>query len=90
MGIINIVLVNTNCQVGDFLHNNYKQALDIIADGEHILPSLMQDLNVVDMATFEVWLREEKSYLEGLQREPEEETLTMEYWQRLTKLNESA
>ena len=49
----------------------------------------MQDLNVADVATFEVWLREEKSYLEGLQHEPEEETLTMEYWQRLMKLNES-
>ena len=89
MRVINTSLVNTNHQLGNFLYNNYKQALDIIADGEHILPGLMQDLNIMDVATFEVWLREEKYYLEGLQREPEEETLTMEYWQRLVKLNES-
>ena len=89
MRIINTSLVNTNHQLGNFLYNNYKQALDIIADGERILPGLMQDLNITDVATFEVWLREEKYYLQGLQREPEEETLTMEYWQRLVKLNES-
>ena len=89
MRIINISLVNTNHQLGNFLYNNYKQALDIIADGERILLGLMQDLNIMDMATFEMWLREEKYYLEGLQREPEEEMLTMEYWQRLLKLNES-
>ena len=89
MRIINTSLVNTNHQLGNFLYNNYKQALDIIADGERILLGLMQDLNITDVATFEVWLREEKYYLEGLQREPEEETLTMEYWQRLVKLNES-
>ena len=87
--IINISLVNTNYQLGNFLCNNYKQALDIIADGERILPGLMQDLNITDGTTFKVWLREEKYYLEGLQREPEEETHMMEYWQRLVKLNES-
>ena len=87
--IINISLVNTNCQVGDFLYNNYKQALDLIANGEHILPGLMKDLNITDVVTFKLWLREEKSYLEGLQCEPQEEMLTMEYWQRLVKLSES-
>ena len=90
MCIINISLVNTNRQVGEFLYNNYKQALDIITDGESILPDLMKDLNIMDVGTFELWLREEKSYLEGLQCEPQEETLTMEYWQRLVKLSESA
>ena len=90
MCIINISLVNTNRQVGEFLYNNYKQALDIITDGECILPGLMKDLNIMDVGTFELWLREEKSYLEGLQCEPQEEMLTMEYWQRLVKLSESA
>ena len=89
MRIIDISFVNTNYQLGDFLYNNYKQALDIIANGGRILPGLMQDLNITDVATFEVWLSEERSYLEGLQCEPEEETLAMEYWQRLVKLNES-
>ena len=38
VGIISVSLVNTNFQVGDFLYNNYKQTLNIITDGEHILP----------------------------------------------------
>ena len=87
--IINISLVNTNHQVGDFLYNNYKQALDLITNGEHILLGFMKDLNVTDIVTFELWLREEKSYLKGLQCEPQEEMLMMEYWQRLVKLSES-
>lgn len=79
----------TNSRAGEFLYNNYKQALDILSDGEHVLPGLMQDLGVTDVVTFEMWLKEEKSYLEGLQCKPEEETVTMEYWQRLVKLNTS-
>ncbi|KAI6101299.1 hypothetical protein F5141DRAFT_1190235 [Pisolithus sp. B1] len=35
------------------------------------------------------WLEEEKEYLEGLSCEPLEETLHMEYWQRLGKLEVS-
>ena len=56
----------TNSRAGEFLYNNYKQALDILSDGEHVLPGLMQDLWVTDVVTFEMWLEEEKLYLEGL------------------------
>ncbi|KAG1831132.1 hypothetical protein EV424DRAFT_1525877 [Suillus variegatus] len=52
-----------------------------------LLPKLMQDIGVVDTSVFELWLEEEKAYLKGLTREPDEETLQMEYWQRLVNLN---
>ena len=83
------ILVDTNRRTGDFLYNNYKQALDILAEGQRILPALMKDLRIEDTATFDGWLKEEKSYLESLCREPEEETLAMEYWQWLVKLSAS-
>ncbi|KIK32492.1 hypothetical protein CY34DRAFT_19014 [Suillus luteus UH-Slu-Lm8-n1] len=51
--------------LSNFLHNNYKQALDILANG-----------NV--------------AYLKGLTQEPKEETLQMEYWQRLVNLKASS
>ncbi|KAG1906182.1 uncharacterized protein F5891DRAFT_1125610 [Suillus fuscotomentosus] len=76
--------------LSDFLYNNYKQALDILDDGNAALPKLMQDLKVVDVSTFERWLEDEKAYLVGLTREPEEETLQMEYWQRLVNLAASS
>ena len=84
------VLVKTNCRTSDFLYNNYKQALGILTEGKSILPGLMRDLGIVNTAIFETWLREEKAYLEALCHEPEEETLAMEYWQRLVKLSASA
>ncbi|KAG2140350.1 hypothetical protein BD769DRAFT_1650890 [Suillus cothurnatus] len=69
--------------LSNFLHSNYKQALDILANGKAILPKVMEDLGVEDESTFERWLEDEKVYLKGLTREPENETLHMEYWQRL-------
>lgn len=68
------------------MYNNYKQALDILNYGNAALPKLMQDLRVVDVSVFERWLEDEKAYLVGLTHEPEEETLQMEYWQRLVNL----
>ncbi|KAG2126906.1 hypothetical protein DEU56DRAFT_958995 [Suillus clintonianus] len=75
--------------LSDFLYNNYKQALDILNDGDATLPNLMRDLKVTDKTVFEHWLEEEKVYLQGLTREPEVETLHMEYWQRLVSLTAS-
>ncbi|KAG2040098.1 hypothetical protein BDR03DRAFT_932884 [Suillus americanus] len=76
--------------LSDFLYNNYKQALDVLDDGNATLPKLMQDLKVADVSVFERWLEDEKAYLVGLTREPEEETLQMEYWQRLVKCTRKA
>jgi len=49
----------------------------------------MQDLGVSDVKVFEDWLEEEKVYLLGLQKEPLEETLQMEYFQKLLNLQAS-
>ncbi|OJA11661.1 hypothetical protein AZE42_10559 [Rhizopogon vesiculosus] len=46
--------------LSNFLHNNYKQALNILTNGSAVLPKLMQDLRVVDESDFEHWLDEEK------------------------------
>ncbi|KAG1781338.1 hypothetical protein EV702DRAFT_1193520 [Suillus placidus] len=67
--------------LSNFLHSNYKEALDILANSDATLSKVMQDLGVRDDSVFECWLDEEKAYLKGLTREPEEETLQMEYWQ---------
>jgi hypothetical protein len=48
------------------LHGNYKQALKIIANGEAVLPKIMQELKVGDKSVFEHWLEDEKIYLKGL------------------------
>ncbi|KAG1831413.1 hypothetical protein F4604DRAFT_1946633 [Suillus subluteus] len=75
--------------LSNFLYGNYKQALDILTNGNDVLPNAMRDLGVTDVGVFESWLEEEKAYLKGLTREPEEETLQMEYWQRLVSLGAS-
>lgn len=49
----------------------------------------MVDLQISDVGVFEMWLAEERVYLQGLRKEPEEETLQMEYWQKLVNLQGS-
>ena len=61
----------------------------IIQDSKTILPALKRDLSITDNSIFHRWLEEEKKYLEGLSQEPPEETLQMEYWQRLGQLEAS-
>lgn len=71
--------------------NNYKQALSILETGPSALVQAMADLGLTNVSetVFEKWLEEEKEYLLGLQQEPDEETLQMEYWQRLVNLQAS-
>ncbi|KAI5990753.1 hypothetical protein EDD15DRAFT_2169952 [Pisolithus albus] len=69
--------------------NNYKQALGIIEEGRSTLPRVMNDLGITDVSVFGVWLSEENEYLTARSREPEEETLQMEYWQKLVNLDAS-
>ncbi|KAH7918250.1 hypothetical protein BV22DRAFT_1024902 [Leucogyrophana mollusca] len=75
--------------LSNFLYNNYKQALDILSDGQVTLAQAMRELNVTDEAVFEMWLADEKKYLMSLRYEPIEETLQMEYWQKLINLDAS-
>jgi hypothetical protein len=69
-----------------FLWNNYKQALQIIKDTLPLIDRAMKDLGILDVGVFETWLQEEREYLQGLKKEPVEETLQMEYYQRLVNL----
>jgi hypothetical protein len=71
------------------LYNNYKQALRIISDGDNALPKLMRELSIENESIFDTWLAEERAYLTSLSREPNHETLQMEYWQKLINLSGS-
>jgi hypothetical protein len=46
----------------------------------------MRELGVTDKSTFASWLAREKEVLTALKREPAEETLAMEYYQKLVNL----
>jgi len=63
--------------------------LDILTSGPEALARAMADLQISDVSVFETWLAEERVYLQGLHKEPEEETLQMEYWQKLVNLQGS-
>ena len=49
----------------------------------------MKDMGIGSMEAFDKWLNEERSYLEGLKKEPKLKTLQMEYYHQLLKLWES-
>jgi hypothetical protein len=68
------------------LVNKYKRALEVKAT-EPALQEAMRDLGVATKSVFELWLAREKEVLEGLKREPIEETAAMEYYQRLVNLD---
>ena len=69
-----------------FLWNNYKQALQIIKETPNLIARAMKDLGISGEGVFESWLVEERQYLQGLKKEPVEETLQMEYYQKLANL----
>ncbi|KAG6887584.1 hypothetical protein C0992_011685 [Termitomyces sp. T32_za158] len=78
----------TYTNLSTFLVNNYYQTLRLI-NGLPALEKQMNDQEVPDFETFKQWLVEEKAYLEGLSGEPLQETLQMEYYQRLVNLDAS-
>ncbi|KAG6888720.1 hypothetical protein C0992_007679 [Termitomyces sp. T32_za158] len=57
------------------------QAIKLI-NGLPALEKQMKDQGVMGVETFKDWLAEEKAYLQGLSREPLQETLQMEYYQK--------
>ncbi|KAF8145755.1 hypothetical protein K438DRAFT_1991521 [Mycena galopus ATCC 62051] len=73
-----------------FLCNNYHQALAILKT-EGALRTWMQQEKVDGVERFHEWLEEEKTYLEGLKgaAKTNEETLEMEYVQKLVNLSAS-
>ncbi|KAF7363837.1 hypothetical protein MSAN_01041700 [Mycena sanguinolenta] len=56
--------------------------LSVIAEAP-VLARLTSELNGATSATLEGWLKAEREYLSSLKKEPEEETLQMEYYQAL-------
>ncbi|KAG6874615.1 hypothetical protein C0992_007271 [Termitomyces sp. T32_za158] len=56
---------------------------------QQVLEKQMQDWDITDIGVFEQWLKEERDYLINLSREPPQETLQMEYYQKLVNLNAS-
>jgi PIN domain nuclease of toxin-antitoxin system len=74
------------CHSATFLWNNYKQALKIIEETPKLIARTMKDLGISDVSVFEIWIEEERTYLQGLKKEPAEETLQMDYYQKLVNL----
>jgi len=69
-----------------FLWNNYKQVLKIIGEMPKLIVWTMKDLRISDVSVFKIWIEEEWTYLQGLKKEPAEETLQMNYYQMLVNL----
>ncbi|EIW86142.1 hypothetical protein CONPUDRAFT_46498, partial [Coniophora puteana RWD-64-598 SS2] len=72
-----------------FMYNNYRQALKIIREGVPSLDAEMRRMKIANASIFATWLAEEKTYLRSLEKEPAEETLHMEYWEKLVNLRDS-
>lgn len=69
-----------------FLLDNYKQALSILDSSPSFLRQCMDELGIEDEAVIETWPELERVYLSGLKKEPEEETMQIEYHRSLEKL----
>ncbi|KAJ7067709.1 hypothetical protein B0H15DRAFT_794140 [Mycena belliarum] len=80
---------DTYQSLSQLLCNKYKRALEVKAT-EPALAQTMRDLGVPSKATFVDWLAREKAFLLALKREPPEETLAMEYYQKLVNLHAQA
>ncbi|KAJ7191800.1 hypothetical protein GGX14DRAFT_339834, partial [Mycena pura] len=72
----------TYAALSQLLVTKYYRALETLAT-EPALKLAMRGLGVTDRSTFDSWLEAEREYLESLEKEPEEETLAMEYYQKL-------
>jgi hypothetical protein len=76
---------------GKFLRNNWVQATAILDTNEALLQDLENrlpgdGLHPINRANFEAYLQDEWEYLNGLEHEPAEEGLAIEYVQVLIEL----
>lgn len=70
--------------LGSFIYNNYRQALAVVAEYEDFLPRAFAKCTPpLDPATFPQWIEEEREFLTGLAKEPEMDTLRVEYVEAL-------
>ncbi|KAF7347990.1 hypothetical protein MSAN_01751100 [Mycena sanguinolenta] len=75
----------TRLNVAALLCNKYRRALETLST-EPALRDAMRKLRVESRSEFEQWLAKEKAHLRGLSKEPVQETLDMEYYQKLVNL----
>lgn len=68
-----------------FISNNYRQALSILRDNTLILQKELANKNFMEDEVHS-WLEEEESYLSGLVRKPEHETMVVGYVEALQAL----
>ncbi|KAJ7795923.1 hypothetical protein B0H14DRAFT_3093466 [Mycena olivaceomarginata] len=68
--------------------NKYRRALKI-KQGLPALQEAMKSLGVSTRDVFETWLEKEKEYLRAMKKEPLEETMEMEYYEKLVQYNDS-
>ncbi len=73
---------------GRFIFNNYRQALQIIAEGMRAQDVYERELKT-SSDDYERYLVEERDYLRSLMSEPQEFTLKVEYMEALQKLEEA-
>jgi Kyakuja-Dileera-Zisupton transposase len=72
---------------GKFLVNNYKQALNILEGKTSVRDAMVA--REVTPENFRQWLQDEREYLKSLKTEPLEETLQMEYYQKLVNMDDT-
>jgi hypothetical protein len=72
---------------GHYLSNHYREALKIVKDYPAQLKKI-QDTNGISDDDFACYLGTEKLYLQGLRKEPPEETLQFEYVEALDLLRQ--
>lgn len=70
------------------LCDNYYDAVKVLSAAP-ALALAMEGLGIKTMSVFRDWLVAEQKYLNGLTKEPLEETLQMEYVKRLEELEEA-
>ncbi|KAH9923875.1 uncharacterized protein B0H18DRAFT_878327 [Fomitopsis serialis] len=67
---------------GNFIYNNYRQALDIIQEDGCVLAALSAELNTSDN-DYEEYLRQEREYLRGRKAEPPEKATADQQFREL-------
>ncbi|KAJ6550722.1 hypothetical protein B0H10DRAFT_2242599 [Mycena sp. CBHHK59/15] len=70
------------------LCNKYRRALRIRATHD-VLRKSMRELGVLSRNEFDQWREKERAHLQTLSKEPEGETMEMEYFQKLVNLQDS-
>lgn len=70
--------------LGNFILNNYRQALDVLHDMPIRIEALTSGRQISDIE-FTRWLDEEQLYLKSKKSEPEADVLGIEYVELLNK-----